>query len=197
MKKFYYLELLRRAGWQDSVQEETFIELHVPEEKRRNADESLCKFGVRRGALRIAIGAGASYGSAKCWPPPRFAEVANRLQAEAEAEADVDPLWNIPLRPASRRPSPPVCAGPRSICTGKTTQSPTCPRCYRNAISLSATIPARCTLPPLLACPSVAPCSARPIPKEPRRSPLAAISFSKNPIAAPVFSAAARPTTGA
>jgi heptosyltransferase-2 len=85
-EKFYYLELLRRAGWQDSVQEETFIELSVPEEKRRNADESLCKFGVRRGALRIAIGVGASYGSAKCWPPPRFAEVANRLQAEAEAD---------------------------------------------------------------------------------------------------------------
>jgi heptosyltransferase-2 len=85
-EKFYYLELLRRAGWLDSVQDETFIGLSVPEEKRRNADELLCKFGVRQGALRIAIGAGASYGSAKCWPPPRFAEVANRLQSEADAD---------------------------------------------------------------------------------------------------------------
>src|SRR6267143_2504067 len=85
-EKFYYLELLRRAGWLDSVQDETFIGLHVSEEKRRRADELLCKFGVRQGALRIAIGAGASYGSAKCWPPPRFAEVANRLQSEADAD---------------------------------------------------------------------------------------------------------------
>ncbi len=85
-EKFYYLELLRRAGWLDSVQDETFISLRVSEEKRRSADEFLCESGVRQGALRIAIGAGASYGSAKCWPPPRFAEVANRLQSEADAD---------------------------------------------------------------------------------------------------------------
>src|SRR5260370_27428291 len=85
-EKFYYLELLRRAGWLDSVQDEKFIGLRVPEEKRRSADEFLYKSGARRGALRIAIGAGASYGSAKCWPPPRFAELANRLQSEADAD---------------------------------------------------------------------------------------------------------------
>jgi heptosyltransferase II len=85
-EKFYYLELLRRAGWVDSVQDESFIGLLVPKEKRRNADELLRKSGVREGALRIAIGAGASYGSAKCWSPLRFAEVANRLQAEAGAD---------------------------------------------------------------------------------------------------------------
>ena len=85
-EKFYYLELLRRAGWLDSVEDESLISLHVPEEKRRSADEYLRKSGVRRGALRIAIGAGASYGSAKCWPPSRFAEVANRLQSGVDAE---------------------------------------------------------------------------------------------------------------
>jgi heptosyltransferase II len=85
-EKFYYLELLRRAGWLDSVREETFIELRVPEESRHSAEEFLCESGVRRGAPRIAIGAGASYGSAKCWPPSRFAEVANRLQSEADAD---------------------------------------------------------------------------------------------------------------
>ncbi len=85
-EKFYYLELLRRAGWLDSLQDETFIGLHVPEAKRRSADEFLCKLGARQGAPRIAIGAGASYGSAKCWPPSRFAEVANRLQSEADAD---------------------------------------------------------------------------------------------------------------
>jgi heptosyltransferase-2 len=85
-ERFYYLELLRRASWVDSLQDETFIDLSVPGDRRRTADEFLCKSGVRRGALRIAIGAGASYGSAKCWPPLRFAEVANRLQAEADAD---------------------------------------------------------------------------------------------------------------
>src|SRR6266436_4033035 len=29
-EKFYYLELLRRAGWLDSLLDETFIGLHVP-----------------------------------------------------------------------------------------------------------------------------------------------------------------------
>jgi heptosyltransferase-2 len=85
-EKFYYLELLRRAGWLASVPDEAFIGLQVPEEKRRRADEFLCKSGVRQGALRIAIGAGASYGSAKCWPPSRFAEVANRWQSKAELD---------------------------------------------------------------------------------------------------------------
>jgi len=85
-EKFYYLELLRRAGWLDSLRDDTFIGLNVQEDKRRSADEFLCKSGVRHGALRIAIGAGASYGSAKCWPPSRFAEVANRLQSEADAD---------------------------------------------------------------------------------------------------------------
>jgi len=85
-EKFYYLELMRRAGWLDSVPNEEFIGLSIPEEKRRSADDFLCKSGVRQGALRIAIAAGASYGSAKCWPPPRFAEVANRLQLEADAD---------------------------------------------------------------------------------------------------------------
>src|SRR2546422_9210466 len=85
-EKFYYLELLRRAGWLDSVPDELFIGLRVPEEKSRSAEEFLRKVGVREGAVRIAIGAGASYGSAKCWPPSRFAEVANRLQSEADAD---------------------------------------------------------------------------------------------------------------
>src|SRR6266852_4144663 len=106
-EKFYYLELLRRAGWLDSVQDESLIGLCVPEEKRRSADEFLYKSGVRQGALRIAIGAGASYGSAKCWPPPRFAEVANRLQSEADtdvilfgtaAEANVSTAISAELR---------------------------------------------------------------------------------------------------
>jgi len=106
-EKFYYLELLRRAGWLDVVHDESFIGLHVRAEKRRSADEFLCKSGVRQGVTRIAIGAGASYGSAKCWPPSRFAEVANRLQSEADAdvilfgtaaEANVSTAISVELR---------------------------------------------------------------------------------------------------
>ena len=85
-EKFYYLELLHRAGWLDSVADESQISLRVPEEKRRSADECLHKSGVRQGATRIAIGAGASYGSAKCWPPSGFAEVANRWQSKVDAD---------------------------------------------------------------------------------------------------------------
>jgi len=130
-EKFYYLELLRRAGWLDSVQDETFISLRVSEEKRRSADEFLCKSGARKGALRIAIGAGASYGSAKCWPPPRFAEVANRLQSEADADVI---LFELQPTQASRRPSLPRCVELPLISQGKP-QLPICPRCSRSVIS--------------------------------------------------------------
>lgn len=85
-EKFYYLELLRRAGWLDSLPEVDLISLIVPEEKRSNAENFLRRAGVRSGAFRIAIGAGASYGSAKCWPPSRFAELANRLQPQSDAD---------------------------------------------------------------------------------------------------------------
>jgi heptosyltransferase-2 len=85
-EKFYYLELLRCAGWIDSIADETFIALNVSEEKRRRAAEFLMESGVRPHALRVAIGAGAAYGSARCWPPSRFAEVANRLQSQSDAD---------------------------------------------------------------------------------------------------------------
>ncbi len=52
----------------------------APEASRTGAAEQLAAAGVRHNAVRIAVGAGASYGSAKCWPPSRFAELANHLQ---------------------------------------------------------------------------------------------------------------------
>jgi len=85
-EKFYYLELLRRVGWIDSLPDESFIPLNVSESGRRRAEEFLAQFGARANSKRIAIGAGASYGSAKCWPPSRFAELANRLQSESDAD---------------------------------------------------------------------------------------------------------------
>ncbi len=85
-EKFYYLELLRRAGWIDSLPDERFVALNVSQQNRRRAAEFLAQSGARLDSLRIAIGAGASYGSAKCWPPSRFAEVANRLRAQIDGD---------------------------------------------------------------------------------------------------------------
>jgi len=156
--KVLYLELLRRAGWGHSVKDETFIGLRVPEEKRRSADEFLSKSGVRQGAMRIAVAAGASYGSAKCWPPLRFAEVANRLQSETEAEIilfGTAAEANVSTAISAEMLRPPL------ISPGKP-QLPICLRCSRSASFSSATIPARCTSLPLLACPSW-PCLAPPI----------------------------------
>jgi heptosyltransferase-2 len=88
-EQYYYLELLRRAGWLDSLPNESFITLNVPEENRQRAAEFFLANGVKPGGLRVAIGAGASYGSAKCWPPDRFAELANHLQAKEAQPMDV------------------------------------------------------------------------------------------------------------
>jgi heptosyltransferase-2 len=85
-EQYYYLELLRRAGWLDTLPNESFIKLNVSEEDRRRAEEFLLSSGVGPDGFRIAIGAGASYGSAKCWPPDRFAELTNRLQVQPGAE---------------------------------------------------------------------------------------------------------------
>jgi len=85
-EQFYYLELLRRAGWLDVLPNETFIRLEVPVENQQRAADFLLSSGAKPASFRIAIGAGASYGSAKCWPPDRFAELANQLQAQSGAE---------------------------------------------------------------------------------------------------------------
>ena len=68
-EKFYYLELLRRAGWISSLPDDAQISLHVSGPARQRAAQRLLDAGASTRALRIAIGAGASYGSAKCWPP--------------------------------------------------------------------------------------------------------------------------------
>jgi heptosyltransferase-2 len=85
-EKFYYLELLRRAGWLDQLTDEPRITLPVPDAARQRAAQTLLENGARPHARRIAVAAGASYGSAKCWPPDRFAKALNALLAHADAE---------------------------------------------------------------------------------------------------------------
>jgi heptosyltransferase-2 len=85
-EQFYYLELLRRAGWIDSLPHEHHVQLQVGDEQPRRAEETLTAAGARRNVPRIAIGAGASYGTAKCWPPERFAEFVNRYRQHTDSE---------------------------------------------------------------------------------------------------------------
>ena len=85
-ERFYYLELLRRAGWLEKLGGVEHISLNVPEARRIHAAETLLEAGARPYAFRVAVGAGASYGSAKCWFPERFAETATRFQAEKDAD---------------------------------------------------------------------------------------------------------------
>ena len=63
-ERFYYLELLRRAGIVDRLPEADAIRLDGWESG---------------GGETIGISPGAAYGNAKCWLPERFAEAALRL----------------------------------------------------------------------------------------------------------------------
>jgi heptosyltransferase II len=85
-EKFYYLELLRRAGWIENLQDDPHIALHVPDAARQRGMQMLVEAGARPLARRIAVGAGASYGSAKCWPPDRFAKALNEFQSQADVD---------------------------------------------------------------------------------------------------------------
>jgi heptosyltransferase-2 len=90
---YYYLELLRRAGWIDRLPEVTEIRLCLEGSAIERAEMLLRRAGARpgraesvRAPLRIAFAAGAAYGSAKCWPASRYAALADRLIAEFDAD---------------------------------------------------------------------------------------------------------------
>jgi len=80
-ERFYYLELLRRAGLMEQFSDLGPIRLDGIEAARAAGQRRLAEWGIR-GAV-IGISPGAAYGNAKRWPPERFAEAARRLEGTA------------------------------------------------------------------------------------------------------------------
>jgi heptosyltransferase-2 len=80
---YYYLELLRRAGWIEKLPVVERVRLRVDAEDAARAREKLRSLGA--GEFAVALAAGASYGAAKCWAAERYAAVADRLAEEMGA----------------------------------------------------------------------------------------------------------------
>ena len=86
-ERFYYLELLRRAGMIDALPENDTIRLESAPTARA---AGLARFReMRLGETVIGVSPGAAYGTAKRWLPERFAEAANRLASELGASVAV------------------------------------------------------------------------------------------------------------
>lgn len=80
-ESYYYLELLRRAGWLESLPVVERIPLAPAPAAVERMRVRLREYGVEENPrrLRVVLAPGASYGSAKCWLPERYAAVADRL----------------------------------------------------------------------------------------------------------------------
>jgi heptosyltransferase-2 len=80
-ERFYYLELLRRAGLIERFPATDAIRLEGIDAARESGVRHLAALGMA--APVIGISPGAAYGNAKRWLPDRFAEVARALQPAA------------------------------------------------------------------------------------------------------------------
>ena len=77
-ERFYYLELLRRAGMIERFPPSDAIRLDGIEAARESGARHLAALGMALPV--IGISPGAAYGNAKRWLPDRFAEVARAFQ---------------------------------------------------------------------------------------------------------------------
>jgi heptosyltransferase-2 len=86
-QRFYYLELLRRAGILDRLPENELIRLDGAPAARVEGAARFQTIGM--GDVVIGVSPGAAFGSAKRWLPERFAEAANRVARELDASVAV------------------------------------------------------------------------------------------------------------
>lgn len=77
---FYYLELIRRAGWLDALPAEAAPELEGVAEARVQGVAHLEARGL--GGPVLGVSPGAAFGTAKRWYPERFAEAAVTVARE-------------------------------------------------------------------------------------------------------------------
>jgi heptosyltransferase-2 len=76
-ERYYYLELLRRAGLIDAIPDIPEIQLDGVAERRVRGEKFFDLLQVKRPV--VGVSPGAAYGSAKRWLPERFAEAAQRI----------------------------------------------------------------------------------------------------------------------
>lgn len=86
-ERFYYLELLRRAGIIDAPFQSDPIRLDCAPAAQAAGMERFRALGL--GATVIGLSPGAAYGTAKRWLPERFADAANRLARELDASVAI------------------------------------------------------------------------------------------------------------
>jgi heptosyltransferase-2 len=87
-ESFYYLELLRRAGWLERLPaEQPVIRLEGANAAREAGLERFTSSGM--GARVIGVSPGAAYGTAKQWMPERFAEAASTVAERLDARVAI------------------------------------------------------------------------------------------------------------
>jgi len=82
-ESFYYLELLRRAGWLERLPEKLAVELRSAPRARSAGRERFAAEGITRTV--IGVSPGAAYGAAKRWLPEGFATAAATLAGHLDA----------------------------------------------------------------------------------------------------------------
>jgi heptosyltransferase-2 len=98
---YYYLELLRRAGWLEQLPQLSAVTMRVSDAARQNGESKLRAAGAREAARRVAMAPGAAYGAARLWPVERYAALADR--AVAELDVDVVLVGSTADRDAEQR----------------------------------------------------------------------------------------------